>query len=364
MEGTSSQQVDYVGSQVKPTRNGFNRFLLCLTLILAPGRCWSGQSGAAAATQRNQVPARSPENNTAALESIEALIQAAKYQEALPQIEHYLREYPRSARAHYDLGYAAFRTHDFRASIVSLSKSLALNPGNPAAHKILALDCSLIGRYDLAETELREAVREDAKSAEIHYFLGRLYYTRGVYPLAKQELEEAVRLDPKYMKAYDNLGLTMEVLGDKSAALRNYAIAIRLSDDQQVRSEWPYVNASAYFNRLEQPDKAIGYAQKAAAINPNSDPAYAQMAKAYRMKQQWKECAGAAQKAIAANPHVADYYYMLGVALRKLGDSKGSAAALRSLEKLHNNELNDLPHRLAEHGGQGVDTTPGQLDHD
>ncbi len=364
MGSSPGRQIDGANSPVKlSSRNGFVRLLLWLTLMLAPGWYWSAQSGTPRSIQRTQTPIPSKADDDQPLENMEALIRRGSYQKAIPSLEAYLHRYPQSARAHYDLGYATFRTHDIRTSIMSLSKSLALEPGNPAAHKILGLACSLTGRYDLAETELREAVREDPKSAEIHYFLGRLYYTRGVYPLARRELDEAIQLDPRYMKAYDNLGLTMEILGDKGAALKNYTIAMKLDEEQQLRSEWPYVNTSAYFNRLELPDSALEYAQKAAGINPNSDSAYAQMAKAYRMKRQWKESAEAAQKAIAANPRVAEYYHVLGISLRRLGDAKGSAAALKNFEKIHNDELSDIPHQLAGHSGRGM-AAPGQLDHD
>jgi tetratricopeptide (TPR) repeat protein len=298
------------------------------------------------------------------LEDIESYIKQGKYQEAISLLEVYLKEYPNSSRGYYDLGYTTFRTHDLETSIKSLSKSLSLNPTNPEAHKILGLDCQFVGRYDLAETELREAIREKPDSAEIHYFLGRLYHTRGVYPLAKGELEEAIRLNPSFMKAYDNLGLTMEILGDNNAALKAYTIAMKLDEDQRLLSEWPYVNVSAFYNRQEKPDLALAYARKAAELNPKSDSAYFQMAKAYQSNGEWRECADAAQKAIDLNPKTRDYFYVLGIALRKLGKTKESRAAMDKFGQMHKDELVDLPHKLASPNSRGMAANPGQLDHD
>ena len=298
-------------------------------------------------------------DDLARLETIEESIRQQKYREAVPLLQAYLKDFLRSSRAYYDLGYVTFRTHEFRTSITSLSKSLSINSNNPEAHKILGLDCSSIGRYDLAEQELREAIRQKPGSAEIHYFLGRLFYTQGVFPLAKAELEEALRLDPHYMKAWDNLGLTMEVLGDNAQALKCYTTAMNLNEQQQLRSEWPYIDVSEFYNRQVQPERAIVYAQKAIAFNPRSAPAHVQLAKAYRVLGDWQSCADAAQKAIDLNPWTSDAYYILGVALRKLGKTQESRAAMAKFEQIHKEEQIQLPRKIRSVAGRSMGGHPG-----
>jgi tetratricopeptide (TPR) repeat protein len=315
-------------------------------------------------SERALAPAASPQDDLGRVKNIESYLEKARYQKAIPLLKAYLQDYPNSSRGHYDLGYATFRTHDFPSSIKSLSKSLSLNANDPEAHKILALDCSSVGRYDLAETELREAIRQRPNAAEYHYFLGRVYYSTGVYPLAKKELEEAIRLQPSYMKAYDNLGLTMEVLGDNAAALRNYVIAQRLNEEQELHSEWPCVDISAYFNLQEKPDQALQYARKAVETNPNSAMAYFEMAKAFRTKAQWNECADSARKAIALDPRNSNFYYVLGIALRKLGDAQGSAAAMETFRRIHQEELNKYSQDRGDHTGRGMEAVSGRLDHE
>src|SRR4029077_20610134 len=132
----------------------------------------------------------------------------------------------------------------------------------------------------------QQAVRLDPGSAEIHYFLARTYYTKGVYPLAKEEFETAIRLDSSYVKAYSNLGITMEALGDTTVALKNYLKAIHLEDRQGSKSEWPYIYLSSFYNRQKDAADALAYAQKATEINPASDTAYFELAKAFRTQKQ------------------------------------------------------------------------------
>ena len=268
------------------------------------------------------------------LKELEQGIATNKLQDSEQSLRDYLKNHPDSARAHYDLGYVEFRAHSFGASITELSKSLELNPANAEAHKILALDCSVVGRYDMAEVELQQAVHLKPESAEIHYFLARTYYSRGVYPLAKSEFEEALRLDPENIKAYNNLGITLEALGDMDGALANYQKAARLDDRQKQKSEWPYLYLSGFYNRQHRAIEALTYARKAVDVNPQSDAVYFEMAKAYRTQGELQKATDAIQRAITLNGKASDYYYVFGLLLRDLGRQKESEQVLAKFAEL------------------------------
>ena len=274
-------------------------------------------------------------DSDATLKAIESDISANKLQDVEAHLEAYLQAHPESAKAHYDLGYVQFRNHDVRSSIRELSKSLELNPANAEAHKVLGLDCANVGRYDLAEVELQAAAQLTPESGEIHYFLARTYYTLGVYPLAKTEFETAIRLDPASVKAHSNLGLTLEALGDNDGALKNYKEAIQLQkeDPMAAKYEWPYTYLSAFYNRQHEAGEALVNAHNAIEINPRSDTAYFEMAKAYRSENDLQKAAAAAREAIGISPQ-AQYYYVLSQVLREAGDKKQSAQALEKYAEL------------------------------
>ena len=69
-------------------------------------------------------------------------------------------------------------------------------------------------------------------------------------------------LNPSYIKAYSNLGITLEALGNNDAALKNYTTAIQLEDRQKQKSEWPYIYLSAFYNRQKNATEALIYAQQ------------------------------------------------------------------------------------------------------
>jgi tetratricopeptide (TPR) repeat protein len=308
----------------------------------------SAPAAAASPVPQSDVRGHDAQDPGAALASAEALIAANKFGEAESRLSAYLTDHPDSSRAYYDLGYLQFRTHRIGPSIKQLSKSLELNPNNSEAHKVLGLNCSIIGRYDLAEVELLEAVRLKPESAENHYFLARTYYTLGVYPLAKSEFETTIRLNPSYTKGYSNLGITLEALGDNDGALRNYKAAIRLEDHQEQKSEWPYIYLGSFYNRQKNAAGALLYARKAIELNPASDIAYFEMAKAYRTQKQLQKAVDAARQAVTINSQVPDYFYVLGLVLRELGNQPESDEALKKYAQLQQQSNQLQPARATQ----------------
>ena len=184
--------------------------------------------------------------------------------------------------------------------------------------------------------------------------MARTYYTKGVYPLAKSEFQTAIRLDPSSVKAYSNLGITTEALGDSPEALKNYTKAIELEEQRKHRSEWPYIYLSGFYNRQKNAIQALAYARKAIEVNLRSDTAHFEMAKAYRTQNELQKSVDSARKAIAINAHVPEYYYVLGLVLRELGNQKESAEALAKYAQLRRASAD----MQAEHAEQEPLTIP------
>lgn len=336
----------------------------CLLIVFAIGQAtlhaaWqnANQSGAAGVPVQIQELKADAGDNLNELNPLEQKIETGDYEQVVPGLEQYVQAHPSSAKAHYDLGYVFFRTHQIGGAVRELSKSLQLDVNNAQAHKILGLVCTFVGRYDLAEVELRAAAQLDPNSAEIHYFLGRIYYTRDVYPLALKEFETAIRLRPSYMKAYNNLGLVMEIMGKNAEAVQDYETAARMDEAQHLHSPWPYEYLSAHFNRQRQPARTIEFAQKAILADPRCDVAYFDLAKAYQTQKNWQKAADEAQKAITINSNTPEYYYLLSNALRRLGKIPESEAALKRFEQLHNNE-NEMAKRWRSAGRKSPPSKP------
>jgi tetratricopeptide (TPR) repeat protein len=319
----------------------------------------SAPSSRSVGIEKTPTPAK---DDLEQLQPLEDDIREGKFQEVEALLRSYLRAHPDSARAYYDLGYVLFRTHQISASVEALAKSLQLDIRNAEAHKILGLNLTMAGKYDEAQIELEQAARLKPDSAEIHYFLGRIHYTRNTFPLAEKEFEEAIRLDPSYMKAYDNLGLTMEGMGDDQAALANYEKAFELMKQQGLKSPWPYINACAMYNRLNKPKQALEYCRKAIELNPKADQAFFETARAQMAQENWDGAAKALRTAIEINPRYAKLHYVLGTVYRKMGKRAESEREMAAFQKLSEQSRALMLPKTAEPPHPETDS-PAELKH-
>lgn len=266
--------------------------------------------------------------------TFQGLIVKGQFEQVEPMLEAYLNDHPKSWQALYFLGYVLLGQRRVGDSIKALAKSLELNANNAEAHKVLGRALSVVGRYDFAEREFKEALRLSPGSAEIHYNLGRLYAIQDVFHRAKEELETATRLDPMYMEAYNALGFALEALGNDASAIEAYRNAVRLNEQRQGKFDAPFVNLSGFYNRRGNLELALQYAQQALSLNPRSDLAYFQIAKACRTKEDWRCVVQALEKAVQIKSSSSQYYYVLSVAYRKLGKLEESRQAMEKFQEL------------------------------
>jgi tetratricopeptide (TPR) repeat protein len=332
------------GDDVKPSRARGELGLCCLILlgwVLLPSAAKAlaqEESGGPAATP-GTVPEPGREDDPKQIRLFESYIRKERFGEVEPLLSRYVRERPDSWLGFYQLGYVLFRERRIGESVRALARSLQLNLENAEAHKILGLNLTILGKYDEAQVELEQAARLMPDSAEIHYYLGRIYYTKNVLPLAKREFEEALRLDPHFMKAYDNLGLTLEALGDDDGALLNFRRAAELNERHELKSPWPYINTCALYNRRRDPQTALPMCLKATGQDPRSDAAHFETARAYMALKKWDDAAQSLERAIEAEPRTARYYLVLSSVYRRLGRADDAQRALETFQKLSAQEV-------------------------
>ena len=91
---------------------------------------------------------------------------------------------------------------------------------------------------------------------------------------------------------------------------------------------------SAYFNRTGDPAKALEYARKAIELDPESDRAWFQRAKADEREGRLNDAVSALNTAISYNPRAASYWYVLAGVYRQMGWTDDSRKALEEFKRL------------------------------
>lgn len=352
------------GAEIRKSRElitaNENRQAAALDLAEAKTALMKGESATAAAKARKVLefdaastearlvlesaipkPAASPRD------AVERHIREGKFEEAEALLRTYLASDPKSAWGWYALGYSLYGERKIGDSIAALAKSLELDRSNADAHKVLGRNLMVIGRFDAAKIEFEQGKRLNPKSAEMPYNLGKLYSIQDNWADARREFEAALRLDSEYMEAYDGLGLALESLGDDPGAVANYRKSAELCQARQAGFASPYVNLSALSNRAGDHGAALEYARQALQVNPNSDRALFQLAKAQEYRGDLNAAAEALDRAIAINGRASSYFYVLSAVNRKLGKMEESRKAMEMFVKL-NRESNDLEQKRRE----------------
>ena len=281
------------------------------------------------------------EDDPEKIAELEGYIRESRFEQAEPLLAEYVKQHPKSDWGWYALGYSQFAQKKVGESIKSLAESLQLNVKNAEAHKILGRDLMIIGRFDAAQTEFEQGTHYNPNSAEMHYNLGKLFSMQDSWESARQQFEEALRIEPTYLEAMDALGFAQEALGEDTAAVASYQKAIALNEERHGKFASAHANLSAYYNRTGDADKALDYARKALELDPKSDPAWFQMAKAHERQGRLDEAVDSLSHAISLNPRASSYYYVLANVYRRLGKKQESRRALSAFTQLER-ETNEL----------------------
>ncbi len=298
-------------------------------------------------------------DDRAQVTELEGYIRDAKWTEVEPLLMKYVAERPKSSWGWYALGYAYFAQKKIGDSIKALATSLQLDLKNVEAHKILGRNLMIIGRFDAARTEFELAIRYKPDSAESHYNLGKLFSMQDDWERARAAFEAALRIDSSYLEALDGLGFALEALGDDAGAVAKYQEAIALNEARGGQFAAAHVNLSAYYNRTGDPAKALEYARKAIELDPTSDRAWFQKAKADEHEGRLNDAVSALNEAIARNPRSSSYYYVLAGVYRRLGWMDDSRSALEHYKRL-DKESAELEKKRRSVASEAATTPPGR----
>jgi tetratricopeptide (TPR) repeat protein len=230
------------------------------------------------------------------------------------------------------LGQAQLLAQHPADAIATLGRIPDKDPDYVPALKVKARALYLLGRDPEAEDTLKRAAARAPSDAEIPYHLGRIYYQQGKHTEAADAFRRAITLEPGAYRAWDNLGLATEALGDVAQAQQHYLKAIALVHKDHARYDVVYANFADLLIKLGNAQRAFDLAAEAAERNPD-DPrnlflagkALVQLGRG-DLSVRWFE------QAIALDPHYPEPHYVLSQVYRRLGRAADAERALKSFQ--------------------------------
>lgn len=229
------------------------------------------------------------------------------------------------------LAQAQLLAQQVEAAVATLKR---IDPGNVAALKLRADAVYILG--DEVETEklLLRALAVDPKHEPSMYTLGRVYYQQKRYGEAADKFRQVITLDPKSYKAYDNLALCNEALGQDDLAMKNYLKALDLVYKDHPEYDWVYANMADFYLRRDQNEKAFQLAAEAARRNPSSARNFFLTGKALTKLSKQELSVRWLEQAIALDPDYPEPRYVLSQVYRKLGRTADATSQLEQFQSL------------------------------
>jgi len=217
-------------------------------------------------------------------------------------------------------------------AVATVERIPADDPDHVRALKVKARALYLLHRDPDAEETLKRAAARAPADAEIPYDLGRIYYQQNRYAEAAESLRRATTLDPNAYRAWDNLGLASEALGDVAQAQQHYLKAIALVHTDHPRYDVVYANFADLLIKMGNYQRAFDLAAEAAERNPDDPRNLFLAGKALDQLGRSDLSVPWFEQAVALNADYPDPYYRLAQAYRRLGRAADAERALKAFQ--------------------------------
>src|SRR5437764_1127820 len=218
---------------------------------------------------------------------------------------------------------------DGPTSATEFQEAIRADPARPVYYLELA---QLFLDHDTAEPAelvLKNAARRFPTNAEVLRMLGLAYYAQGKTQEALNTFLKAIDADPDAESAYASLEV---LLPDSRERLPEIVSKLRMFSQRHAESPiGPFLLA------LVEPEKSEALLRQAIRVAPTFWPAYFELYKLLKDREQWDQAALALEKTAELNPDYAPAHY----ALAEYYSRKGDRARAAHERELHHKLLAD-----------------------
>jgi tetratricopeptide (TPR) repeat protein len=275
--------------------------------------------------------------------TIREAVKSRDYLRAETLLADQIKHNPKSPSLLTLLGRILFLDGKYLNSAIAMKKADALAPLNEHGRFTLAMAYVTLKHGDWARPELDKLAQSSPGNALYPYWLSRLDYDAQKFSAALAEVRKAIELDPGFAKAYDNLGLDYEALGQYDCAIGAFQESIRLSRTREPHSPWPLVNLGTLLIKLGRLQEAESHLKGALQIDPRFAQAHYQLGLLFEKEGKDAEALRTLEQAADLNSSYAEPYYSLGKIYRRLGQERKAKAAFETFERLKKEKLPERP---------------------
>jgi tetratricopeptide (TPR) repeat protein len=165
------------------------------------------------------------------------------------------------------------------------------------------------------------------------YWLARVDYFERLYPEAVEKLKRVISLDPTSARAYDNLGLAYDMLGQSEEAREAFVKAVDFNRKLPNPSAWPPHNLGYLLLRLREPKEAENTLRESLKYDPRFATAHYHLGRTLEAEDRDNEAIDEYRLAVSLDPALIEPLYSLGVLYRRHNRSAEAEAAFAAYKK-------------------------------
>jgi len=166
------------------------------------------------------------------------------------------------------------------------------------------------------------------------YWLARIDYDQRRYEDAIEKFNRVIRLDPLSARAYDNLGLALDMSGRPEEARDVFLKAVELNRKLPDPSAWPPHNLGYLLVRLLEFKDAEKALRESLKYDPRFATAHYHLGRALEGDGRDNEAIDEYRVAISLDPTAVEALYSLGLLYRRHDRSAEADAAFAEYKKL------------------------------
>lgn len=234
-----------------------------------------------------------------------------------------------AAKLYALLGAIEFVGQRAREAAAAFRRSDALAPLEERDRFTLAMALVNLGDREGARGELERLNRDEPPQPLYLYWLGRLDYDQRRYEEAVAKLSRVVELDPQSPRGFDNLGLSLDMLGRYEEALGAFQKAVELNRNLAHPSAWPPQNLGYLLLRLDRPAEAETALRESLKYDSGFALAHYRLGRVLEQQGRDEAAVSEYQRAAALDRRLVEAYYSLGLLYRRLKRFGESQAAFR-----------------------------------
>ena len=255
-----------------------------------------------------------------------AYAKQGQYAEGIESLARAFELQPDSTPIAIQLALSYLRAGEIKDAVAILENVYAREPSNVTAKVLLILGYAQISPAK-SQTLLAEEINANPDKALPVNIRGFLAMQGGKLDTARQDFEQAIDIDSNFLPPYFNLARLDIAEGDIPAAMNKLERVLAVDD----KNGQAYLALGELANRVNKPDLALRYWEKARDYDPNAGTPRAAIARYYRTEGQLDKARQVIDEAyqVASHQPIVQYEYAQTHLLQ--GDSEGARPAVNKL---------------------------------